>query len=229
MAKKIAIIGLGNFGTPLATTLTELGAEVLAIDTDFNVIEDIKDKVTVAVRLDSTDERALKAQGITEMDTVVVSIGAGFEDALLTIMNLVHMGVKRIIARSTSSVHKKILTKIGVSEVISPEEEISKKLASSLMHEDILDYIQLGSGYDIVQLKTPDAFIGKSIQELDLRIRFNVNLITIKKLITSIDKKTSETEVSEKIIGVPSASTVLEKDDILILFGRGKDIQKLID
>lgn len=229
MAKKIAIIGLGDFGTPLATTLTELGAEVLAIDTDFNVIEEIKDKVTVAVRLDSTDERALKAQGITEMDAVVVSIGAGFEDALLTIMNLVHMGVKRIIARSTSPIHKKILTKVGVKEVISPEEEISKKLASNLIHEDILDYIPLGSEHNIVQLKTPDAFIGKSIQELDLRIRYNVNLITIKKILTTVNKKTSETETTEKIIGVPAASTVLEKDDILVLFGRDKDIQKLID
>ncbi|MBM4175595.1 MAG: TrkA family potassium uptake protein [Ignavibacteria bacterium] len=229
MAKKIAIIGLGDFGIPLATTLTELGAEVLAIDSNFNVIEEIKDKVTVAVRLDSTDERALKAQGIIEMDAVVVSIGAGFEDALLTIMNLIHMGVKRIIARSTSPVHKKILSKVGVKEVISPEEEISKKLASNLIHEDILDYIPLGSGHNIVHLKTPDAFIGKSIQELDLRIRYNVNLITIKKFVTAIDKKTSQSETVEKIAGVPSASTVLEKDDILILFGRDKDIQKLID
>lgn len=229
MAKKIAIIGLGDFGSSLATSLTELGAEVLAIDNDFDRVEELKDKVTVAVRLDSTDERALKVQGIADMDTVVVSIGAGFEDALLTIMNLIHMGVKRIIARSTSPIHKKILTKVGVHEVISPEEEIAKKLASNLIHEDILDYISLGNEYNIVHLKTPDAFIGKTIQELDLRIRYNVNLITIKKVITPTSKKAITGEVTEKIIGVPSASTVLEKDDILVLFGREKDIQKLID
>lgn len=229
MAKKIAIIGLGDFGMNLAKHLVEKGAEVLAIDNNFDKVEEVKDIVTVAVRLDSTDEKALKVQGIQDMDAVVVSIGQEFESTILTVMNLLKLGVKKIIARATTQIHKVILEKVGVHNVISPEEEIANKLASSLIYEDVLEWIKLDNEYTIAYLEAPELFVGKTLQELDLRTRFNVNLITIKKITKTINRKTQQEEKKERIVGVPSPSTVIEKNDILILFGREKDISKLIE
>lgn len=229
MAKKIAIIGLGDFGMNLAKHLTAKGAEVLAIDSDFEKVEEIKDSVAVAVRLDATDEKALKAQGVHDMDAVVISIGQEFESTILTVMNLLNIGVKKIIARATTPIHKIILEKVGVHNIISPEEEVADKLASSLMYEDVLEWIKLGNEYTIAYIPTPDIFVGKTLQELDIRIKYNVNLITIKKITKVINKATKQEEIREKILGVPGPGTVIEADDILILFGREKDIAKLIE
>jgi trk system potassium uptake protein TrkA len=229
VAKKIAIIGLGDFGLNLAKHLTEKGAEVLAIDSDFEKVEEIKDSVAVAVRLDATDEKALKAQGIQDMDAVVISIGQEFESTLLSVMNLLNLGVKKIIARATTPIHKVILEKIGVHYIISPEEEIADKLASSLIYEDVLEWIKLGGEYTIAYIPAPEIFVGKSLQELDIRTKYNVNLITIKKISKVFNKATNQEVIKEKIIGVPGPGTVIEKGDILILFGREKDISKLIE
>lgn len=229
MARKIAIIGLGDFGRNLAKHLMEKGAEVLAIDDDFEIIEEIKDSVTFAVRLDSTDEKSLKAQGIQEMDAVVVSIGKEFENSLLTIMNLLKLGVKKIVARATSPTHKIIFEKIGVHNVISPEEETAVKLASSLIHEDVIEWINLGSEFNIVYLEAPKSFVGKTLQELDLRTRFNINLVTIKRTLKVQNPRTNQEEIKERIIGVPTPGTVIEEGDILIVFGREKDISKVIE
>jgi len=229
VAKKIAIIGLGDFGSNLAKHLTEKGAEVLAIDNDFDKVEEIKDQVTVAVRLDATDEKALKAQGIQEMDAVVISIGQEFESTILTVMHLLNLGVKNIIARATTPIHKIILEKVGVHHIVSPEEEIAAKLASSLIYEDVLEWIKISNEYTIAYIPTPEIFIGKTLQELDLRTKYNVNIITIKKITRTINRKTNQEEIKERIIGVPGPSTVIEPDDILIIFGREKDIAKLIE
>lgn len=229
MAKRIAIIGLGDFGTNLAKHLTEKGAEVLAIDNDFEKVDEIKDSVAVAVRLDATDEKALKAQGIQEMDAVVISIGQEFESTLLTVMNLINLGVRKIIARATTPIHKIILEKVGVHYIISPEEEVADKLSSSLMYEDVLEWIKLGSEYTIAYIPTPELFVGKTLQELDIRTKYNVNLITIKKITKILNKTTKQEEIKERIIGVPGPGTVIEAGDILIIFGREKDIAKLIE
>ncbi|MGB9664726.1 MAG: potassium channel family protein [Ignavibacteria bacterium] len=229
MAKKIAIIGLGDFGQNLAKHLSEKGAEVLAIDNDFEKVEEIKDIVAVAVRLDATDEKALRAQGIQDMDAVVISIGQEFESTLLTVMNLINLGVKKIIARATTPIHKIILEKVGVHYIISPEEEIADKLASSLIYEDVLEWIKLGGDYTIAYLPAPEIFVGKTLQELDIRTKYNVNLITIKKITKVFNKTTKQEEIKERIIGVPGPGTVIENGDILILFGREKDISKLIE
>lgn len=229
MAKKIAIIGLGDFGINLAKHLTEKGAEVLAIDSDFDKVEEIKDSVAVAVRLDATDEKALKAQGVQDMDAVVISIGQEFESTILTVMNLLNIGVKKIIARATTPIHKIILEKVGVHHIISPEEEVADKLASSLMYEDVLEWIKLGNEYTIAYIPTPDIFVGKTLQELDIRTKYNVNLITIKKITKVINRVNKQEEIKEKILGVPGPGTVIEANDILILFGREKDIAKLLE
>jgi len=229
MNKKFIVIGLGDFGWSVANTLAERGAEVIAVDQNMEIIEDIKDKVTYAVRLDSTDERALKTLGVENVDAVIVSIGTNFENTTLTSVLLLQMGVKKIVARVSSKIQEIILEKLGVHQIINPELEIAGKVASSLVNDDILDYIPLREDYTIVQIKAPKDFVGKSLQEIDLRIRFNVNLITIKRQYTIENEETKEKNIKERIYGVPTASTIIEHGDVLILLGKDKDIKKIID
>lgn len=226
---KFAIIGLGDFGTSIAVSLAERGAEVMAIDHDIEVIEEIKDKVSTAIKMDSTDEKSIKSLGIDKVDTVIISIGTHFEDTVLTSVLLLQMGVKRIIARVNSQIQEKILLKLGVHQVISPEIEIAKRLATTLINEEIIDYLPLDENYNIIQIKSPRAFVGKSLQEIDLRIRYNVNLITIKRGYQVKDEATGDLITKERIYGVPTATTIIEENDILIVLGKDKDISKIIE
>ncbi len=229
MKRKFAVIGLGDFGNSIAISLAERGAEVIAIDQNMDVIEDIKDKVTYAVRMDATETKPLKSLGIDKVDAAVVSIGTNFENTILTSVLLLQMGVKKVIARVNSKIQETILVKLGVHQVINPELEIASKVAFNLINQDVLDYIPLGEDYNIVQIKAPSSFVGKSLQEIDLRIRYNVNLITIKRRYTIKSEETGEEIIKERIYGVPTATTVLENNDILIVLGKDKDIKKIID
>jgi len=229
MDKKFAVIGLGDFGYSIAISLAERGAEVIAIDQDMDVIEDIKDKVTYAVRMDATETKPLKSLGIDKVDAAVVSIGTNFENTILTSVLLLQMGVKKVVARVNSKIQETILHKLGVHQVINPELEIASKVAFNLVNQEVLDYIPLGEDYNIVQIKAPAAFVGKSLQEIDLRIRYNINLITIKRRYVIKNEDTGAETIKERIYGVPTATTVLESNDILIVLGKDKDIKKIID
>ncbi|MBZ0198464.1 MAG: TrkA family potassium uptake protein [Ignavibacteriaceae bacterium] len=229
MKNKFAVIGLGDFGMSVATNLAENGVDVIAVDHDLEVIEEIKDKVAYAVRMDSTDEKALKSLGIDKVDAVIISIGTHFEDTILTSVLLLQMGAKKVVARASTKIQEKILKRLGVHQVIIPEFEIAKRLANNLIHEDILEYIPLDENYNIVQIAAPKMFIGKTLQELDLRIKYNVNLITIKRNHIIQDEETGNKITKPRIYGVPTSSTLIEDNDILILLGKDRDIKKVIE
>ena len=228
MNKKFAVIGLGDFGWSVAVSLAERGAEVIAIDQNMDVIDDIKDKVTYAVRMDSTEIKPLKSLGIDKVDAAIVSIGTNFENTILTSVLLLQMDVKKVIARVSSKIQETILTKLGVHQVINPELKIADRVALNLINEEVLDFMALDKDYNIVHVKAPKRLIGKSLQEIDLRIKYNVNLITIKRFYKIQDEETKKTITKERIYGVPTASTVIEEDDVLILLGRDKDIRYLV-
>lgn len=217
MRKRVAVIGLGIFGTILAEELTKYGAEVIAFDTNPDRVENIKDKVDSAVVLDSTDADALAQFNLQDMDVVVVTMGEHFESMLLTCMILKDMGVKRIITRATEDIHKRILKSIGITEILSPEEDLAKRLAKSLTAKGFLDLIPIGENYEVAQIQAPEEFIGRTIRELDLRRRYGINLITIKRAENGIDK----------VIGVPEPDMKIEKGDILVVFGKSKDIDSI--
>ena len=229
MNRKFAVIGLGDFGKSIAISLTEKGGDVIAVDHDMEIVEEIKDKVSYSVRLDSTDEKALRSLGIDKVDVAVVTMGEHFEDTVLTSVLLLQMGVKKVVARATSKMQEKILLKLGVHQAITPEFEMASRLASSLFNENVLDYIPLGEGYNIFQIKTPKSFVGKTLAEIDLRIKYNLNLITIKRVHTVKNEDTGENIVKQRIYGVPTASTIIEENDVLIVLGKDKDVKKIIE
>ncbi len=221
MADNFAVIGLGQIGYAICRNFHEMGAEVIAIDIDEDKVESIKDHVAYSVVLDSTDARALKAQNILEMDAVVVSIGQNFEGMLLTTVKLMEMGVTRIIARAQGETQRKILEKMGVKEVLSPEEEVGKNVAERLINPGMMMCVQLPDNYEIVEITAPRSIVGRTLKNIGLLEKYRLNLVTVIQ-------KGGDDEVAH-IKGVPQDDMVIEDIDELVVFGKIKDVERFID
>lgn len=215
------------FGNSIARTLSKRGAEVLAIDIDIDKVEQLKDEVAYAVALDATDMRALKAQNIEDVDAVVVAIGENFEGLLLTTVLLLEMNVKRIIARAANAQQRMILAKMGVEEILSPEDTVGVSVAEMLLHPNMRSFLSLGDDYEIVELNTPKRIVNQSIKEVQLREKYNLNLITIKREFE--EKVEGELVINQHVIGVPTGETVLKESDVIILLGRKDSVEKFIE
>lgn len=229
MIKKVAVIGIGDFGSQLAIDLVQKGAEVLAIDMDMETLNDIKDRVTQTVCLDSREENALRSQGLPEFGAIVVGIGDDFEATLLTVAALQNIGVKRIIARATTEIHERILLHLGVKEIVLPSRETATRLANSILFEGVLDSFVLSGDYSVFEIQAPGKVVGKTIQELNLRGRYGVSLITIKRSEVKSALLGLREKTVESILGVPSDSTVIEKNDTLVIFANRQAIEKLME
>lgn len=228
MQNKFAVIGLGRFGTTIARTLSQRGAEVLAIDLDEEKVEQISDEVAYAVAMDATDMKALQAQNIEEMDAVVVAIGENFEALLLCAVLLLDLPSKpRIITRSSTSTQKMILERLGITEILSPEDEVGFAVAQRLLNPDLLTFLQLPDEYEIVEIACPPGVSNKTLNEIRLRERYNINLITIKRRFEEMEK--GKVVEQQHIIGVPKADTVIFKNDNLILMGKARAIDRFIE
>ncbi|MDD5326778.1 MAG: TrkA family potassium uptake protein [Phycisphaerae bacterium] len=225
--KRFAVIGLGRFGKKLAISLAMSGAEVIAIDKDREEIDAVRDQVSHAVRLDSTDEEALKAQGVDKMDVAIVGIGQGtgqgFESAILTVVNLRQIGVKEIFARAEDPIAGEVFSKIGATDVIYPEIESAQRWAYKLIAPQIGEKMDFAPGYSLARIKAPASFDGKTVMDLQLRQKYSINLVAIKR------GENSKPEKSEKsgITNVPMPETIIYKDDLLIVAGSDADLAKL--
>jgi trk system potassium uptake protein len=224
---KFAVIGIGRFGSAIAKKLSNKGAEVIAIDTSEDKIEQIKNDVAYAIALDATDKRVLMSQDISDVDAVVVSIGENFEATILCCVVLMELNVKRIIARASGVHQRVILEKIGVKEILSPEDEFGFAVAEKLINPNIISALQLPDKYEIVELKTPKGISNRSLESIDLRNKYKLNLITIKREFNEI--KNGEEVIEQHIMGVPQSSTVLNITDTLVVFGLANDIERFLD
>ena len=224
--RRFVVIGLGRFGQKLAIALAMSGAEVIAIDKNRDEIEMITDQVSHAVRLDSTDEEALKAQGVDKVDVAIIGIGqgsGGFEAAILTVMNLRQMGIKQIYARAEDLIAGEVFSKVGATEVIYPEIESAQRWAFKLIAPQIGEKIDFAPGYSLARVKAPPSFDNKTVMDLQLRQKYSVNLVLIKRG----EHATKEKNQKGKIINVPMPSTVIYQDDILMVAGSDADLAKL--
>ncbi len=221
----IAVIGLGRFGLALSKNLGIGGAHVIAIDKNRQNVEAIKDDVQVAVRLDSTDEIALKSQGVDKVDACVIAIGENFEAALLTTVITKKLGVPKIICRAQTEFHAEIFRQIGADEVIQPETQAGEQLAHNLANPHVEDLISLADGYTVVELIAPKAFVNQTVAEIALRSKYQVNLVAIKKKTT--EKKDEETIEKHIIISVPSPDDMIHEGDIMVLVGSDDALAKL--
>jgi trk system potassium uptake protein TrkA len=227
MANKFAVIGLGQFGYSVAKNLALRGAEVLAIDKDIDRVEMIKDEVAYAVALDATDIKALNSQNISEMDAVLVAIGENIEGLLLTVVQLLEMKTRRIIARAMSQQQKLILDKLGVKEILSPEDEVGMMVAEMLINPNMKAIMPLPDNYEIVEIQTPRRVFKRTVKEIGLADNYRLELIAIKRKYEEYYEARKRTV--EHLLIRPSEDTTLEYSDIIIVLGKTQDVDKFIE
>lgn len=224
---KFAVIGVGKYGSNIARRLAEKGAQVFAFDNNEEKIENIKDDVAFAVTLNSTDFKILSSQKLEEMDAAVVAIGENFEATVLTAVHLMDLGVKRIIARANGADQRLILEKIGIKEILTPEDEVAFVIREKLLNPSILSFLQLSEEYEIAEIKPPKGVLNRTIQDIDFRNKYQLTLVTMRREYDI--KKKGQYEVEQHVIGVPKGDTVIESRDTLVVFGTAKHVQRFID
>jgi len=213
--KRVVVIGLGIFGFNIAKDLYENGIEVIAVDKDKEMIQRIKDFSTRAVLADGTDKEVMESIGIQQDDVVIISFGENLAASTLITLHLKEMKVKNIIAKAPNEDHKRVLEKVGATEVIIPERAIADKVAKSLISPNILDYIPLSEDYTISEIAPPASFMGKTIAELHLRSKYHIEVIAVREMLP------------ERLTMVPRAEFVIKDSDVLVVIGKEKDIQKI--
>lgn len=216
-SKQFVVIGLGNSGYFLARHLTALGHDVLVIDSSPEKIQDITSSVSQAVVADSTRKKQMASLPLNKVDSVVVCIGEDLEASLLTVLNLKELGVKHIIAKSSSPAHTVILEKLGVSDIFHPERDMAISLAERMNRPNMLDYLPFMEGFSIVELACPEKFIGKSLKELSLTSKYGVQVIAIRDPL----------ETEPKLGNL--ADYVLQERDVLFIIGPNKVLDKIKD
>jgi trk system potassium uptake protein TrkA len=213
--KRIVVVGLGIFGFNIAKELFDNGFEVIAIDKNKEVINRIRDFSTKAILADATDKELLELIGVQPDDTVIVSFGEDLAASTLLTLHLKEMHVKTIIVKAPNEDHKRILEKVGASEVIIPEKEMASKVAKGMISPNVLDFLPVSEDFTICEVAPPAAFLGKTIADLRLRGNYHIEVIAIRDVL------------SDKVQLVPRADFVIKDSDILIVIGKEQDIQKI--
>ena len=212
--KSVLVIGAGQFGTHIAQRMEELHCEVMAIDIDEDSINDILPYVTDAKIGDGTNEEFLRTLGIDNFDVCFVTLGRHFQTSLETTSLLSELGAKRVISRATNDVQMKFLLRNGADEVVYPEKQMAHRIATKYASDNILDLFHLEKDYYIYELEVPKDWYGKSIVQVDVRKRFNINILTMKR--------------GDKVM-IPDANTGIQPADIAFVLGELKDIQKALN
>jgi len=221
--ERYAVIGLGRFGTQLATNLAAAGAEVIAIDRDRQIVEDLRDRVTLAIALDSTDEGALRLQGIEQVDCAVVGIGHDFEAAALSTVILKRLGLSRVISRAGNDMQAQILRSIGADGVVQPEDESAERWSNRLLAPFIIDHVELGEGYGLVQMKAPKAWTDTPLADINVRNSHNVTIVAIKRLRNGEEGAAAQ----DRTVILPQPDSKLRESDTLVIAGFDKDLKRL--
>ncbi|MEG6586494.1 potassium channel family protein [Dendrosporobacter sp. 1207_IL3150] len=211
--KQFAIIGLGRFGTSMASALHKMGYDVLAIDKDGQRVQEVSDEVTHVVQADTTDEDALLALGIRNFDVVVVAIGEDIQSNVLTTLQLKEIGVKYIVAKARNPLHGKMLQKIGADRVVYPERDMAQRVAHNLISTNVLDYIELSPKFSIAEINAPKILVGKSLVGSNIRAKYGINVVAIKR--------------GEDLIVPPLPTENFLDKDILVVVGTNEGVQRL--
>ena len=221
------VIGLGTFGRKVAITLTEKGASVVVIDKNSEKIEEIKDKVDVALVMDSTDEESMRGAEIENLDGAVIALGDDQEQAILTTAILRRIGISPIIARAIDSLYAHVLNIVGADKVIIIEEQMGEDVAMRLLAPEILEKVVLTTGHILAEVAAKKEFVGKSIKDLDFRKRFGVNIIAIQKKVSKIDDEGRAFQATE-VNDLPGPEDKIEENDTLVVVGSEPNIEDLV-
>lgn len=210
--KQFAVIGLGRFGSSVATSLARMGYEVLAVDNDEAKINAIMDEVTHAVQADALDEESLKALGMRNFDVVIVAIGHDIQANILITVMLKEMGVKKVVAKARTELHGKVLARVGADRVVFPERDMGVRVARALVSGNILDTIELSPEYSIVEVVAPGSMVGRSLGEAGVRRRYGISILAIRR--------------GADVLIAPGADQAVQEGDVLVAVGRNDRLER---
>ena len=213
MKKSFAVIGLGRFGSSVAATLFDMGQEVLAMDVDAARVEEIKDRVTMAIQADMRDERVLSKLDLPRFDAVLISIGGDVQSSIMATALCKELGARYVIAKAADALHAKLLTKVGADKVLLTEREAGARLAHSLVGSSIIDYLELSDEYSVSEISLPARWAGHSLDELKVRNTYDISVIAIRR----------GTQIIVKIDPLGA----LQPEDVLVVIGENDAIQKI--
>lgn len=213
MKKQFAVFGLGSFGESVAVTLQQLGCEVVAVDNHMEHVQEISEQVSYAIKADAGDPEVIKSLGTRNLDGVVVAVADDMEASVMATLVSKEIGVPYVIAKAKNELHATILKKIGADAVIFPEMEMGVRVAKTLMSSNFADWIALSPDYSIIEIGTPKEWVGKSLQQLDVRRSHDVNVVGIK--------------VGEEVEVNPDPERTLQEDMTLIIIGSNYALEKI--
>ncbi len=211
--KQYLVIGLGRFGTSVAKTLYEAEKNVLAIDVDEDNVQDKIDRNIIknAIIGDPSDEKVLEDIGAENFDVAFICV-ADIEASVMIALNLKELGIKSIIAKAINKKHGKVLTKIGATEIVYPEEHMGKRIAELTMNTDIIEHLKFTDNFVLVEVKAPSIFWNNSLIKLDVRNKYNINIVGIKKS-------------KGEFLPNPTANVVIEEGDVLVIITDKKTVE----
>lgn len=225
---KYIVVGLGNFGSSLAQKLTALGNEVIAIDDDMGKVDHFKEKITHTIRMDATDEVTVSGLPLKETDIVIIAIGEDQGANVMATALFKNLGVKKLLSRAINPLHEKILQAIGVDKIVHPEEETAERWSNKLHLKNVIDSFELNEEFSIIEAEVPEKYVGHTIKDLNIRKKHNLLILTtIQK--QEKESKVGEVEKVNKIEGIVDPNEKLKEKEILVIFGKNKDIDAFIE
>ena len=210
---RYAVIGLGKFGATVVRTLHERGHEVVAIDRDRGRVQEVRDTSTQAIEANCTDQDTLRALGLQDADAVVVSLGEQMDASILVTLYLKELGLREIVVKAVSEDHGKILHLIGATEIVHPERDTARRVARGLGLRSIVEYLPLAADSSLVEVQVPAEFLGKTLAELEIRKRYQVLVVAIKR--------------GDGLVIATGGDERLLPGDILVLVGKDSDLDKV--
>ncbi len=214
MRKEFVVIGLGRFGGSIVRELISQGANVMAIDSSQERVDDFAQIATQAVVADTTDESVIKSLGLWNFEHVIVAIGEDIQSSILTTLILKELGVPQITAKANNDYHEKVLRKIGADFVVHPERDMGIRIANNMLSNNVLDYLELSDEHSIMEIRVSDRIAGRSLVDLDIRAKYDINIVGIKR--------------GEQILISPSPTDPILIGDILLVIGADVDINRFM-
>ena len=210
--EQILIIGLGKFGMSVAKALEPYDCEVMAVDTSSELVDEAAKFVTHAAKVDAMDSESLKKLGASSFDVAIIGIGDDLEASIMIALTLKELEMPYIIAKARDEKHTKLLNMIGVDKVVQPEREAGIRLAKNIMHKSIIERVEFGKEYSVVEIQTPKEWVGETLSKLDIRPKYNINIVCIER-------------PDGKVI-IPTASYVIKEDDNLMVIAPNKELEE---
>ena len=210
--KRFIIIGLGNFGSGVAETLHRGGHDVIALDTNERAVDRISQYVGRAALGDGKDARTLERIGAADADAAVVSTGDDITASVLTTLSLRDLGIREIYVKVISTDHARVMEKLGVTETIFPERESAMRLGHRIASQILLNYVKLGADFSIQEMAVPDAWVGRSLRELELPRRYRISVIAVHDVLT------------DEMLPVPEPDAPLKESDTLLVAGKDEHL-----